>query len=152
GGLLKAADPLGVPLTILLNFHIFIRALFLIVVEFILAIADCIRGIISGKNFMDELGFIPLRVAVCVLLREVIATGARIDVARGVPVVHINLAGYDEQAHHRGPASAFAHWSLRGIDGAIAKVWKAAQRSSQREYEVFIYSDHGQEETSSYQE
>ncbi len=152
GSLLKAANPLGVPLTISLNVHIFIRALFLILVEFILAVVDSIRGIISGKNLLREIGFIPLRVAVCVLLREVIAAGARIDISRGLPVVHINLAGYDEQAHHRGPTSSFAHWSLRGIDSAIAKVWRAAQRSSQREYHVFIYSDHGQEETLNYQD
>jgi endonuclease/exonuclease/phosphatase family metal-dependent hydrolase len=152
GSLLKAANPFGIPMTILLNFHIFIRALFLILVEFILAIVDSIRGIILGKNFLGELGFMPLRVGVCVLLREVIATGARIDIARGLPVIHINLAGFDEQAHHRGPTSTFAHWSLRGIDSAIAKIWKAAQRSSQREYDVFIYSDHGQEDTTNYQQ
>ncbi len=152
GGLLKAANPLGIPLTILMNFHIFIRALFLILVEFILAVADSIRGILSGKKFLSEIGFIPLRVAICVLLREVIAAGARIDISRGLPVIHLNLAGFDEQAHHRGPTSTFAHWSLRGIDSAIAKIWKAAQRSQERHYEVFIYSDHGQEETLSYQD
>ncbi len=150
--LLKTASPLGMPLVIFLNLHIFIRALFLILVEFILAVVDSIRGIIYGKKFMSEIGYIPLRVAVCVLLREIIGAGAKIDIARGLPVIHINLAGYDEQAHHRGSKSAFAHWSLRGIDGAIAKVWKAAQRSQQRHYDVFVYSDHGQEDTISYYE
>lgn len=150
--LLKAASPLGMPLVIFLNLHIFIRALFLILVELILAVVDSIRGIISGKKFMSEIGYIPLRAAVCVLLREVIVAGAKIDIARGLPVIHINLAGYDEQAHHRGPQSAFAHWSLRGIDSATAKVWKAAQRAQQRHYDVFVYSDHGQENTTSYHE
>jgi endonuclease/exonuclease/phosphatase family metal-dependent hydrolase len=69
-----------------------------------------------------------------------------------MPIIHINLAGYDEQAHHRGPGSKFAHWSLRGIDKVIGRVWKAAKKSFRRDYEVFIYSDHGQEETISYQE
>ena len=87
---------------------------------------------------------------ICSLLREVIATGAKIDIARGLPVIHANFGGYDEQAHHRGPTSAFAHWSLRGIDSAIKGIWNAAQRSSQRDYDVFIYSDHGQEETMTY--
>ncbi len=152
GSLLTAANPLAGPLTILLNIHIFIRALFLIQVEFILAVVDSIRGMMSGKKFMSEIKFIPLRVAICVLLREAIAAGARIDITRGLPVIHINLAGYDEQAHHRGPTSLFAHWSLKGIDSAIAKVWKAAQRSGRRQYDVFVYSDHGQEETLSYQD
>jgi len=150
GGLLKAANPFGIPLGILLNFHIFIRALFLILVEFTLALFDSVRGILSGKGLLGEISFIPLRVAICVLLREVITTGARIDAARGLPVIHLNLAGYDEQAHHRGPTSAFSHWSLRGIDSAIARVWKAAQRSEHRHYDIFIYSDHGQEDTVSY--
>ncbi len=152
GGLFKAANPFGAPLTVLLNFHILIRALFLILVELVLAVVDSVRAVMSGKNFVHEIGFIPLRVAVCVLLREVVAAGARIDVTRGMPVVHINLAGFDEQAHHRGPTSRFAHWSLRGIDSVIAGVWKAAQRSQRRHYDIFVYSDHGQEETLSYED
>ncbi len=152
GSLLTAVHPLGAPLAVLLNVQIFFRALFLLLVEFILAVVDSVRSMLSGKNLMGEIGFIPLRVAVCVLLREIVAAGARIDIARGLPVIHINLGGYDEQAHHRGPTSTFAHWSLRGIDSAIATVWKSAQRSQRRHYEVFIYSDHGQEETVSYQD
>jgi len=152
GGLLKAANPFGVPLTLLLNVHILVRALFLMLMELVLSVVDLVRGVVSGKNIVHEMGFIPLRVMVCVLLREVVAAGARIDITRGVPVVHINLAGFDEQAHHRGPASLFAHWSLRGIDTVIAGVWKAAQNSQQRHYDVFVYSDHGQEETVSYQD
>ncbi len=152
GSLWTAANPLAGPLTMLLNFHIFFRALFLVFLEFILAVVDSIRGILSGKKLLSEMNYVAMRVAVCIVLREVIATGVRIDIARGLPVIHMNLAGYDEQAHHQGPKSAFAHWSLRGIDSAIAKVWKAAQRSDVRHYDVFIYSDHGQEETSNYQE
>jgi hypothetical protein len=64
----------------------------------------------------------------------------------------MNLAGYDEQAHHRGPGSKFAHWTLRGIDNVIKIVWKAAKRSTRRDYEIFIYSDHGQEETVTYRQ
>jgi endonuclease/exonuclease/phosphatase family metal-dependent hydrolase len=152
GSLLSAINPLAVPLTVMLNLSIFVRALFLALAEFVLAVVDSIRGIWSGKRFLDEIGFIPLRVTICVLLREVIAAGARIDIARGLPVIHLNLGGYDEQAHHRGPSSTFAYWSLRGIDGVIRRAWKAAQRSSYREYDVFIYSDHGQQDTVDYQQ
>lgn len=152
GGLLKSANTFGVLLAILLNFNIFVRALFLILMEFVLAVVGSVRGILRGKKFMSEIGFIPLRVAVCVLLREIIAAGARIDITRGLPVIHMNLGGYDEQAHHRGPTSTFAHWSLRGIDDVIARVWKTAQRSALRHYDVFVYSDHGQEETVGYDE
>ena len=152
GGLLKAANPLGIPISLLLHFPVFIRALFLILIEVVLSVIDFFRGILYGKNFIAEMGFIPLRVAVCVLLREIIAAGAKNDIARGLPVIQLNFAGYDEQAHHRGPKSSYAHWSLRGIDGAIAGVWKAARRAHSRDYDVYLYSDHGQEETISYRE
>ena len=152
GGLLKAANPFGIPISLLLHFPVFIRALFLIILEVVLSLDDFFRGMLYGKNFMAEMGFIPLRVAICVLLREIIAAGAKNDIARGLPVIQLNLAGYDEQAHHRGPKSSYAHWSLRGIDGTIAGVWKAARRAHRRDYDVYIYSDHGQEETVSYRE
>ena len=152
GSLLKAANPLGIPLSILLHFPVFIRAFFLVLVEFILSVADFFRGILFGKKFFVELSFIPLRVAICVLLREVIAAGAKNDIARGLPVIQLNFAGYDEQAHHRGPKSSYAHWSLRGIDSAIAGIWRAARGAHLRDYDVFIYSDHGQEDTSNYPE
>src|SRR5690625_5018456 len=79
--------------------------------------------------------------------REFIVAGASMDLARGLPVVHLNFLGYDEQAHRRGPGSAFAHWTLLGIDGAIRRLFSAAARSERRDYAVWIYSDHGQEET-----
>ncbi|MFN7141306.1 MAG: endonuclease/exonuclease/phosphatase family protein, partial [Limisphaerales bacterium] len=78
-------------------------------------------------------------------LREVITIGAKIDLARGLPIVHIDFLGYDEQAHRRGPNSAFAHWALRGIDKAIQRLYFSAQRSNRRDYQVWIFSDHGQE-------
>jgi hypothetical protein len=83
-------------------------------------------------------------------MRELATIGAKIDVTRGLPVIYLDLVGYDEQAHRRGPGSRFAHWSLKGIDGAIARIWKAARRSSQRPYEVWVFSDHGSEGTISY--
>jgi endonuclease/exonuclease/phosphatase family metal-dependent hydrolase len=119
-------------------------------VEFFLAVVDCLRGTIAGKLFKEELRFVPTRVAVCILLRELVAAGGAIDIARGLPIIHMNFLGYDEQAHRRGPSSLFAHWSLRGIDDAIKRLWESAHRSARREYDVWIYSDHGQEEARSY--
>lgn len=91
--------------------------------------------------------FVPTRIGVCVLLRELIRFRVLWDVERGERVVHANFLGYDEQAHRRGPNSAFAHWSLRGIDRAIRDIYRAAHRSDYRDYELIIYSDHGQERT-----
>src|SRR5690625_4181300 len=130
-----------------LNASGFLRVLGLIVVEFFLAWVDFFRGIRRGESFWQELKFVPTRVGVSIMLREFIVAGASVDLARGLPVVHLNFLGYDEQAHRRGPTSAFAHWTLLGIDGAIRRLYSAAARSHTRDYSVWIYSDHGQEES-----
>jgi endonuclease/exonuclease/phosphatase family metal-dependent hydrolase len=146
----RMTHPFLTPLMLLLYIDVVVRTLFLIVVEFLLAACDCVRGTTSVKVFRKELEFIMARVMVCVLLRELIVIGACTDVARGLPIVHLNFVGYDEQSHRRGPASAFAHWSLQGIDDSIRRVWNAAKRSRQKDYDVWVYSDHGQERTESY--
>jgi endonuclease/exonuclease/phosphatase family metal-dependent hydrolase len=76
--------------------------------------------------------------------------GAKIDIARGLPIIHLNLIGYDEVAHNRGPSSKAASWSLKGIDHAIAKIYRDALHAQRRSYDVWIYSDHGQEDSISY--
>ena len=152
GPLFSAANPLAIIVFVIMHLHIIFRAGLLTVMEFVLALVDSIRGSISGKNLLHEITYIPFRVIACVIMREVIGVGAKIDIARGVPVIHMNFAGYDEQSHHRGPGSGFAHWSLRAIDSVIRIVWKAAKRSPFRDYDVIVYSDHGQEEAVYYGE
>jgi hypothetical protein len=144
-GLLKMLNPPALTLAILLNLHIAVHAILLTALELVLAVVDGARGILTGRGLRRELGYIPMRVAICIVLREVVTAAVKIDVARGVRVIHANLAGYDEQAHHRGPRSSLARWSLRGIDGAVSRIWHAARRASRRDYAVWIYSDHGQQ-------
>jgi endonuclease/exonuclease/phosphatase family metal-dependent hydrolase len=151
GPSLRRANPLLVGLLVLSNAWSFVRLVALLVLEFLLAIVDCVRGLFSGFDLIKELKFVPTRVAISILLRELVTIGAKIDAARGLPVIHLNLLGYDEQAHRRGPSSLFAHWTLKGIDDAIARIWRAAQRSAHRHYDVWVYSDHGQEEVTPYQ-
>lgn len=152
GTLFSAANPVAILVFVIMHLHIIFRAALLTVVELALALIDSIRGYISGKNLRHEIRYIPFRVIACVIMREVIGVGAKIDIARGVPVIHMNFAGYDEQSHHRGPGSRFAHWSLRAIDSVIRIVWNAAKRSPFRDYDVVVYSDHGQEEAVYYGE
>src|SRR5690606_9873392 len=97
----------------------FLRLLALLPLEFIIALGDAIRGISRGQGWKRELIFVFTRVFICVGLRELVTLGAKIDLARGLPIIHVNFLGYDEQAHRRGPDSAFAHWTLRGIDRAV---------------------------------
>jgi endonuclease/exonuclease/phosphatase family metal-dependent hydrolase len=83
-------------------------------------------------------------------LRELLTLSGQIDVTRGLPIVHLNFVGYDEESHVRGPGSRLAHYSLRAIDRAIKHIARAAQRSKRRDYAVWIFSDHGQEMTRSF--
>lgn len=150
GPSLRRANPLLVGLLVLSNAWSFVRITVLLLLELILAIQDLVRGLFGGYDLVKELKFVPTRVAISILLRELVTIGVKIDVARGLPVIHLNLLGYDEQAHRRGPSSLFAHWTLKGIDDAIARIWRAAQRSTHRHYDVWVYSDHGQEEVKPY--
>ena len=120
-------------------------------VEFALALVDLFKGLYRRRNFLKEFQFVPSRVGVCVVLRELIRFRILLDIEGGERIVHANFLGYDEQAHRRGPDSGFAHWSLKGIDGAIRDIYRAAHRSDYRDYELIIYSDHGQERTESFE-
>jgi endonuclease/exonuclease/phosphatase family metal-dependent hydrolase len=150
GPSLRGAGWLTVAFLIAANAYSFLRTAVLLPVEVAVAVSDCIRGLIAGQDLVAELKFVPTRVAIAILLRELVVIGAKVDVARGLPIVHLNLLGYDEQSHRRGPASRFAHWSLQGIDDAVARIWRAAHRSARRHYDVWIYSDHGQEHATPY--
>jgi len=130
-----------------LHFASLLRLLGLLFVEFCVAIRDLFHGVFRGESLRMEARTLFSRVAVCIFLREILTIGVKIDAARGLPIIHANFLGYDEQSHRRGPASAFAHWSLKGIDRAIRQIYRAAQRSARRDYQVWVYSDHGHERT-----
>lgn len=131
----------------ILHFTSLLRLLGLLFVEFCVAIRDLFHGVYRGESLRMEVRTLFSRVAVCIFLREILTIGVKIDAARGLPIIHANFLGYDEQSHRRGPSSAFAHWSLKGIDRAIRQIYRAAQRSARRDYQVWIYSDHGHERT-----
>lgn len=124
-----------------------VRMATLALIEIGLAILDAVKGLYDRQDVFKEVMFVPARVAVCVVLREMIRFRVLLDIERGVRVIHANLLGYDEQAHRRGPDSAFAHWSLKAIDSAVRDIYRTASASSYRDYEIMVYSDHGQEKT-----
>jgi len=150
GDLLRNANPLVLLPFVVFHLWSILRTAGLMVLEFGLAIVDFLRGVTSGREFRAELKFIASRVTVSIWLREMVTLGATLDAARGLPAIHVNFLGYDEHAHRRGPSSAFAHWTLKGIDRCIWRIWRAARNSRRRDYQVWIYSDHGQEYTVSY--
>lgn len=144
GPTLRAANPLVMLAFLLINLYSFLRVAILFLLELGLASLDFVRGLVRGHDFVKELKFIPTRVGISILLRELCVIGGKIDIARGLPIIHINFLGYDEQSHRRGPRSLFAHWTLKGIDDAVARLWRAANHSAWRHYDVWVYSDHGQ--------
>lgn len=144
GAALRAVNPLVLLAFLFTNLYSFLRVAILLPLELGLALLDFTRGLVRGHDFIKELKFIPTRIGICILLRELCVIGAKIDINRGLPIIHLNLLGYDEQSHRRGPDSLFAHWTLKGIDDAIIRLWRAAHRAPWRKYELWVYSDHGQ--------
>ena len=149
-GVMHAVNPFLFPFLLILYIDIFIRTFLLMSIEVVIASFECIRGTLKGRAFLRELELIWLRVLICVSLREFITAGASMDITRGMPVIHLNLLGYDEQAHARGPSSKFAHWSLQGVDDAIRRINRAIKQSPYRDYDLWVYSDHGQDKTVPY--
>lgn len=122
-----------------------IRMILLGLLEVGIAFFDAIGGLFQRRDLVQELRFVPVRVVVCVLLREAIRYRMLLDIDRGVRVIQGNFLGYDEQSHRRGPGSLFALWSLKGIDDCIRDLVRAADGSDYRDYEIIVHSDHGQE-------
>jgi endonuclease/exonuclease/phosphatase family metal-dependent hydrolase/glycosyltransferase involved in cell wall biosynthesis len=152
GDLFRNARPGAMFLLILANLAPVFRAFALCIVELILGLSDTLYGVWRGRHVRPEFRLILSRVAVGVLLRDFIGIGARMDAGRGLPIIHCNFLGYDEQSHRRGPGSNYAHWALKGIDRTIKRIWKAARRSTRRDYQLWVYSDHGQTYTEMYDE
>ncbi|MBR9986794.1 MAG: alkaline phosphatase family protein [Desulfosarcina sp.] len=148
--LIRAVNPIKLALFFMLQIGKLFRILGVACLELILSVYDFFKGMASGMNIIKELKFIPTRLFVCVILRELIRLRVKMDVTRGVPIIAANFFGYDEQAHRRGPGSAFAHWTLKGIDGVVRDLYRTAMRSRCRDYQVVVYADHGQESVHSY--
>jgi endonuclease/exonuclease/phosphatase family metal-dependent hydrolase len=127
-----------------------VRVSFWALVECVIAFGDVLWGIARGKDALSEVKFIASRVAVSIVLREYVRGAVKLSIEQGAPVIYANFLGYDEHAHRRGPGRWFAHWVLKGIDRAIADIVRTARRSPARDYEVVVFSDHGQEHTQQY--
>lgn len=123
------------------------RILYYSTIELALTLYDLIVGLLRGKNSAVEFKFVFPRIFSVVICREIATLAAILDIYRGVGPIYVNYFAYDEHAHLRGPDSRFAHWTLRGIDSSIRRIWKAAERARReriRSYDVFVWSDHGQ--------
>lgn len=128
-----------------------LRVIGLAILELVIALGDMVRGLAGRQPWRAELHCIPSRVGVSIVMREWLRVMLKLSIEEGAPIIYGNFLGYDEQAHRRGPGSDFAHWGLKGIDSVIRDVFQTAHRSDTRDYEVVIFSDHGQEHTRIYE-
>jgi hypothetical protein len=115
--------------------------------EALLELYDHLRAVQEGRPARDEGVFPIVRAATNVVFREIATQGCLLDIYRGVPFVYLNYSGYDEVAHHRGPASTYAKLVLRSIDRQVARIVHATERYGARPYDVILLSDHGQSTT-----
>ncbi|AKU89791.1 putative membrane protein [Vulgatibacter incomptus] len=70
-----------------------------------------------------------------------------LDIARGVPAIYSVYAGYDENAHRRGPYSYDALSELTIADERLAQIRCAIRARPELQYELYVLADHGQEPT-----
>lgn len=77
------------------------------------------------------------------LLTEVQTFGVMLDIYRCVPAIYANYNGYDEVAHAMGPDDPAAFRILRGVDKRIHQIERMRARYRQRDYDLYIMSDHG---------
>jgi endonuclease/exonuclease/phosphatase family metal-dependent hydrolase len=136
--------PLKLFLTLCFYSFTLLRVAALGALELLIALGDMISGILR-RDWRNEVKFVPIRVLVSIVLREWVRVVVKLSLDVGTPVIYANLLAYDEQSHRRGPSSKLAHWGLLGIDGVIKDIFNAAQRADGRNYEVIVFSDHGQE-------
>ncbi|MEE2827265.1 MAG: endonuclease/exonuclease/phosphatase family protein [Planctomycetota bacterium] len=144
-------NPLRILLVILIHAGIFLRTFSLMTLELWLVLRGAVRGETMRHGLWHALKAIPARALVVVFMRELSVAGASNDAARGIPVIHLSLLGYDEQARQRGPSSRIAHWTLKGVDRSIRRLWRSAHRSAGREYDIWIFSGNGLGATEPYQ-
>ena len=128
------------------NFLSLAKTLVYMLIELVLAAMDFVKGVLKGSGAWREFMMLTGRLYVSVILRDIATLAVRHDITAGVPVIYVNYPGYDLQAHRRGPSSRYARWALRGIDRSVEKIWRKAHKFKRREYDVWIFSGHGQEE------
>ena len=112
---------------------------------------DVASGLVETARWVRHVGsmqhepqFLFHRVLTECLFAEFAANSCVIDIARGTPIVYACFIGYDEYAHRRGPFSRMALLKLWELDRMLARVVAAAEALPELNYELYLFSDHGQ--------
>jgi hypothetical protein len=112
---------------------------------------DIASGAVEAARWARQIGslqhepqFLLHRVLTECLFAEFAANSTVIDIARGTPIVYACFIGYDEYAHRRGPYSRMALLKLWELDRMLGRIIAAAQALPELNYELYLFSDHGQ--------
>lgn len=115
---------------------------------------DAVQGLIETVRWARHIGslqhedhFFWNRLLTECLFPEFAANATVIDVARGTPIVYSCFIGYDEYAHRRGPQSRTALVKLWELDRALGRIFAAVAAVPELNYEIYLFSDHGQVKT-----
>jgi len=85
-----------------------------------------------------------IRIFCNVILRELQTFGVIADIYAGIPCIYTTYSGYDELAHHFGPASRPALKNLKYTDKRIGEIMRMLRHAPGARYELILLSDHGQ--------
>jgi len=115
---------------------------------------DFASGLVETARWARHVGsmqhepqFLFHRVLTECMFAEFAANSCVIDIARGTPIVYACFVGYDEYAHRRGPFSRMALLKLWELDRMLGRVIAAAAALPELNYELYLFSDHGQTAT-----
>ena len=129
----------------LINPYNLYRALGAMALEIVVEVWEAWRQRLRGlQPRMRRGGIYPIvRATTTVLLRDITTWMLIADMFAGRRVAYADYLGYDEVAHHSGPASDDARRVLRKTDRQLRNLESAA-RSAPRRYQLVVLSDHGQ--------
>ncbi len=136
---------LTVPLSALLLAWVVLKCMVLTVAEVGLAllrlIADPVREGHRGIRWLA------LKIGLSIWARQLFTLAVSSELYRGTPAVYVNYLEYDVFAHAFGPHHPLALRALRRVDRSIAQLDRILRRMPERQYDLYVLSDHGQAAT-----
>jgi hypothetical protein len=116
------------------------------------ALVDGIRWSAALGRMRHEPRFLLHRLLGAAAARELAVQGLLADLSRGIPALYIDLLGFDESAHRRGPDSLLARRNLLAADAVLAAIFAAVEAAPELGYDVYVLSDHGHVATRPFEE
>jgi len=91
------------------------------------------------------------KIGLSIWTRQLFTLAASADLYRGAPAVYVNYLEYDVFAHAFGPHHPLALRALRRVDRSIDQLSRIMRRLPERDYDLYVLSDHGQTTTRPFQ-